>query len=96
MTTLSRRAFLSSAAGGVASWLLAGGRFVAEATETGQRPNVLFIAVDDLRTQLGCYGRDEIISAVVIHSPPMKELKAHYTRFLTVVRHGRRRQEASL
>lgn len=28
----------------------------------GARPNVLFIAVDDLRPQLGCYGHTEIIS----------------------------------
>ena len=33
----------------------------AEATPT--RPNVLFIAVDDLRPELGCYGKD------YIHSP---------------------------
>ena len=26
------------------------------------RPNVLFIVVDDLRTQLGCYGMDQVIS----------------------------------
>jgi hypothetical protein len=28
----------------------------------GQRPNVLFIAVDDRRPELGCYGRDYIKS----------------------------------
>lgn len=29
---------------------------------TAERPNVLFIAVDDLRSELGCYGRDYIKS----------------------------------
>jgi arylsulfatase A-like enzyme len=33
------------------------------AMAAGRRPNVLFIAVDDLRPELGCYGRD------YIHSP---------------------------
>lgn len=27
-----------------------------------ERPNVLFIMVDDLRNELGCYGRQEIVS----------------------------------
>ena len=27
-----------------------------------ERPNVLFIPVDDLRTELGCYGCDRVIS----------------------------------
>jgi arylsulfatase A-like enzyme len=32
------------------------------AQESGKRPNVLFIAVDDLRPQLGCYGQSQIKS----------------------------------
>jgi iduronate 2-sulfatase len=27
-----------------------------------KKPNILFIAVDDLRPELGCYGSDQIIS----------------------------------
>ncbi len=32
------------------------------ARETSERPNVLFIAIDDLRPELGCYGADHILS----------------------------------
>ncbi len=33
------------------------------AAKEGERPpNVLFIAVDDLRPELGCYGQSQIIS----------------------------------
>jgi len=36
---------------------------IGMAAETApQKPNVLFIAVDDLRPELGCYGRDDIKS----------------------------------
>jgi len=37
--------------------------FALHAAQTApQRPNVLFIAVDDLRPELGCYGKDYIKS----------------------------------
>ena len=32
------------------------------AADATQKPNVLFIVVDDLRPELGCYGRDYIKS----------------------------------
>jgi iduronate 2-sulfatase len=41
-----------------------------------ERPNVLFIAVDDLRPELGCYGAEHI------HSPHIDELAATGTTFL--------------
>lgn len=31
-------------------------------SEKKEKPNILFIAVDDLRTELGCYGKSQIIS----------------------------------
>jgi arylsulfatase A-like enzyme len=40
-----------------------GGLALRAADAASQRPNVLFIAVDDLRPELGCYGREHI------HSP---------------------------
>ena len=39
-----------------------GGLYLRSAGAAPQKPNVLFIAVDDLRPELGCYGRDHIKS----------------------------------
>ena len=50
---------------------LACGLFVSVGHAAGpKRPNVLFIAVDDLRPQLGCYGQQQI------HSPNIDRLAA--------------------
>lgn len=40
----------------LAALLLVGIPTIAHAAETARRPNVLFIAVDDLNTRIGCYG----------------------------------------
>ena len=60
MTRLTRRKFISRLAGSAAVVALGPALTVAQ----GERPkkNVLFIAVDDLRPQLNCYGQTQIIS----------------------------------
>lgn len=57
---IDRRAFLGTSLAALGAGALMGGRF-ASADET-TRPNVLFIAVDDLRPHLGCYGYDQVLS----------------------------------
>ncbi len=56
----NRRSFLKLLGTGAAAWAVPS---LLQAQQGGpQRPNVLFIAVDDLRPQLGCYGHEQMIS----------------------------------
>jgi len=63
MANYTRRDFLSLAGRAAASSALAPALLhAAPRTARKKRPNVLFIAVDDLRPQLGCYGAKHIRS----------------------------------
>jgi len=57
---IDRRTFVSALGAGVLGATLP--RELLAAPAKAKRPNVLFIAVDDLRPQLGCYGFDETLS----------------------------------
>ncbi len=57
---LNRRDFLRLAAMAGAAGMVPGCRFLSRSRDS--KPNVLFVIVDDLRPELGCYGNTEIIS----------------------------------
>lgn len=58
---VNRRDFLQASAAALCAGIL-GGPPASASTDAKSRPNVLFIAVDDLRPQLGCYGHNDIVS----------------------------------
>ena len=59
MKKVCRRSFLRAAAAGTAAFAvpsMLAKRATAKGSEPVSRPNVLFVAFDDLRPQMGCYG----------------------------------------
>jgi iduronate 2-sulfatase len=57
---LNRREFMKLSAGAGAAGLLGGCNFFQSKEKQAARPNILFVIVDDLRPELGCYGCTEI------------------------------------
>jgi arylsulfatase A-like enzyme len=57
------------------SLVIAACNSASESSGGDERPNILFIAVDDLRPELGCYGKE------YIHSPNINRLANEGTRF---------------
>jgi iduronate 2-sulfatase len=63
---LNRRDFLKTVGFGVAALGLPGVIF-ATSKSGNKKPNVLFLVVDDLRPQLGCYGHKQMLSPNIDH-----------------------------
>ena len=61
--TFTRRDFLKITSAGLFGAMLAGCQTLEpNVVSIPNRPNVLFVIVDDLRPELGCYGNHEIIT----------------------------------
>jgi len=75
MNALDRRDFLTLAFGGAAAVALSPAASLAALARRREKLNVLFIAVDDLRPELGCYGHP------MVRSPHIDKLAASGTLF---------------
>jgi arylsulfatase A-like enzyme len=60
---VTRRQFIQKTLAGISASLLAGCQapdFLSGIKETSKKPNILFVIVDDLRPEMGCYGNPDI------------------------------------
>ncbi len=59
----SRRQFIQRTLAGISAGLLAGcqdSNMLPAGKKSGKKPNILFVIVDDLRPEMGCYGNPDL------------------------------------